>query len=187
MTVLASKQTVEDSLLVARSIAAKWAEVDDPRLSNLQEIVRHLDDLLNSQPDQLAWERVTSVEDYFDDAKQPQAAAQVKFEVDMIAKWRREARPGKVKQQRHGAKLPSAPAKQDLDILAVDHEEPYLVLPLMSEEERQRASDRALYKAGWATRGKTLTNAEMDAWEQEYVDNLWRNQMNVDGSRVGEK
>jgi hypothetical protein len=54
-----------------------------------------------------------------------------------------------------------------------EHEEPQLVFPFISEEERQRGFHRALYKARWATRGKTVTNAEIDALEQEYLDNLW--------------
>jgi hypothetical protein len=113
VTVIASKETVEDSLRIAKTLAAKWIEDVDPRLNKLKEIIHHLDDLLNSQPEQLAAEGANSVEDYFDDAKLPQDAAQVKLEVDMIAKWRREARPPQVMQETDDAKVPPASDGQD--------------------------------------------------------------------------
>jgi hypothetical protein len=94
----------------------------------------------------------------------------------MIAKWRREARPSQVTQRTHGAKNnaendTTSPTRR---ISVVDDEEPQLVLPLMSEEERQRAFDRAHYKIRSAARGKILTNAGIEAWEQEYSDNLFQ-------------
>jgi hypothetical protein len=72
-------------------------------------------------------------------------------------------------------------------ILAVDDEESQLVLPFISEEERQRGFERALYRARRATRGKTVTSAEIDALEQEYVDYLRRQKTNVDGVELWEK
>ena len=95
MTVLASRPIVEDSLVIARSLANQWTmdNRNDPRLSQLNQIVKHLNDLLYTPPDQMRQEGMSTIEDYFDDAKQPQIAAQVKQEVDMIAKWRRQQSP----------------------------------------------------------------------------------------------
>ena len=50
----------------------------------------------------------STIEDYLDDAKQPQMAAQVKQEVDLIAKWRRQQRPLKSSEQNAGTKTGDA-------------------------------------------------------------------------------
>lgn len=95
MTVLASKPIVEDSLEIAQSLRRAWTldDVNDPRLEQLRHMERHLSDLLHTPPDQMVQDGTSTIEDYLDDAKQPQMAAQVKQEVDMIAKWRRQQRP----------------------------------------------------------------------------------------------
>jgi hypothetical protein len=46
----------------------------------------------------------STIEDYLYDAKQPQMAAQVKQEVDLIAKWRRQQRPLKSSEQNASTK-----------------------------------------------------------------------------------
>jgi hypothetical protein len=44
----------------------------------------------HTPPDQMVQDGTSTIEDYLDDVKQPHMAAQVKQEVDMIAKWRRQ-------------------------------------------------------------------------------------------------
>ena len=55
MTVLASRQTVEGSVQVARNLENQWRADDpnDPRLAQLGEIVKHLTGVTHSQPDQM--------------------------------------------------------------------------------------------------------------------------------------
>ena len=90
MTVLVSKQTVEDSLQVAHSLETEWqaADPNDPRLTQVNQIVKHLVGVLHSQPDQMVQDGVSTIEDYLDDASQPETAVQIKQEVDVIAQWR---------------------------------------------------------------------------------------------------
>jgi hypothetical protein len=96
VTVLASRPIVEDSLEIARSLGRQWAQdnPNDPRLNKLRQIEHYLRTLLDAQPDQMAQHGAATFEDYLDDAKQPETAAQAKNYIDMIATWRREAKSG---------------------------------------------------------------------------------------------
>jgi hypothetical protein len=106
VTWLASKPIVEDSLDIAQSLAKQWTRDNrnDPRLPQLSQIVKHLSDLLHTPPDQMVLDGTSTIEDYLYDAKQPQMAAQVKQELDLIAKWRRQQRPLKSSEQNASTK-----------------------------------------------------------------------------------
>lgn len=111
-TILTSVDTVRDAVNIGNSLLNAWTQegLDDARVDQLAGIIDHLDGLLNSQPDQMMGEGVSSVEEYFDDSKSPETARQVKNEVDMIANWRREARPAQVTQQTPAAQPAAEPA-----------------------------------------------------------------------------
>ena len=90
-TIVTSKQTVEQALQEADALAEQWND-DDPRHAKLQNAVDLLTTYLNKGPQEMMRDGVSSIEEYFDDAVQPDVATQIKREVDMIAKWRREAK-----------------------------------------------------------------------------------------------
>jgi hypothetical protein len=104
-TILLSIDTAKDAVNIGKSLLnAYQAEgKNDPQL---EQAVKHLEELLASQPDQMQSEGAMSVEDYFDDAVLPEVARQAKNEVDMIASKRREARPAQVTKQ--PAQVPAA-------------------------------------------------------------------------------
>ena len=64
MTWLASKPIVEDSLDIAQSLAKQWTRDNrnDPRLSQLSQIVKHLSDLLHTPPDQMVLDGTSTIE-----------------------------------------------------------------------------------------------------------------------------
>lgn len=93
-TILASKRTVEDAIRRADALGATWMKTnpDDPRLDELQRVVDHLGSLLKKTPQQMSVDGMSTIEDYFDDAKAPEVANTIKREVNMIAKWLDESR-----------------------------------------------------------------------------------------------
>ena len=93
-TILASMQTVKDAIRRANGLASTWMNENpnDPRVDELQRIVSHLSSILKKTPQQMRADGVTSVEDYFDDAKSQQVAQTIKREVNMIAKMHDEQR-----------------------------------------------------------------------------------------------
>jgi hypothetical protein len=97
-TIVTSKQTVEQALQEANALAEQWND-DDPRHGKLQNAIDFLTTYLNKSPQEMMRDGVSSIEEYFDDAVRPDVATQIKREVDMIAKWRREA---KTTQRRKG-------------------------------------------------------------------------------------
>ncbi len=111
-TILTSVDTVRDAVSIGNSLLNAWTQegLDDARVDQLAGIIDHLDGLLNSQPDQMMGEGVSSVEEYFDDSKSPETARQVKNEVDMIANWRNEQRPAQVTQKAPAAQPAAQPA-----------------------------------------------------------------------------
>lgn len=94
-TVLVSKQTAEDALQVGNSLAQAWfaGDQNDPRLVKLQNAMDLVSSVLKKTPEEMKQDGVSTVEEYFDDTKQPDMARVVKKEIDMIAKLRREQRP----------------------------------------------------------------------------------------------
>jgi hypothetical protein len=94
-TVLVSKQTAEDALRVGNSLAQAWfaGDQNDPRLTKLQNAMDLISSVLKKTPEEMKQDGVSTVEEYFDDTKQPDMAQAVKKEIDMIAKLRREQRP----------------------------------------------------------------------------------------------
>jgi hypothetical protein len=105
-TVKVSPETLQSAVQLGEALSRQWTQDDDPRLAQLAQVVRHLSDVLNTQPDQMQAEGMRSLEDYLDDAINPQVANQIQNEVNMIAKWRREATPGKVTEQKAPAAVP---------------------------------------------------------------------------------
>src|SRR5271154_1545830 len=108
-TILASMQTVKDAIRRAQLLGETWfaANQSDPRVEELQRIVTHLSSILKKTPQQMRADGVTSVEDYFDDAKSQQVAQTIKREVNMIAKMHDEqrgqsAQPAKPTPQERG-------------------------------------------------------------------------------------
>src|SRR5271157_3528290 len=93
-TILASMQTVKDAIRRAQLLGETWfaANQSDPRVDELERIVSHLSSILKKTPQQMRADGVTSVEDYFDDAKSQQVAQTIKREVNMIAKMHDEQR-----------------------------------------------------------------------------------------------
>ena len=102
-TIKASKQTVEDALQYAQTLSEYWKaeNENDPRLEQLQGSIDFLSAILNKNPQEMAQDGVSTVEEYFDDAVKPDVANRIKQEVDMIAKWRRESRPQKSEVQQN--------------------------------------------------------------------------------------
>lgn len=94
-TVILSIDTARDAVNIGKSLLKSYQAkgTNDPQL---EQAVKHLDGLLHSQSDQMLGEGVANVEEYFDDAIQPEIARQAKNEVDMIAQKRREERPAPV-------------------------------------------------------------------------------------------
>lgn len=93
-TILVSKRTVEDALRRANNLASTWMDIDpnDPRIEQLQNVVDHLSSILTKSPQDMRAEGMTSIEDYFDDAKNREGATALKREVNQIAKWHGEQR-----------------------------------------------------------------------------------------------
>lgn len=93
-TILASTQTVKDAIRRANTLASTYMgeNQNDPRVDELQRIVDHLSGILRKTPQDMRADGVTSVEDYFDDAKSPEMAQTIKREVNMIAKMHDEQR-----------------------------------------------------------------------------------------------
>jgi hypothetical protein len=94
-TVLVSKQTAEDALRVGNSLAETWfgENQNDPRLAKLQNSMDLISSVLKKTPEEMKQDGVSTVEEYFDDAKKPDMAQAVKKEIDMIAQLRRQQRP----------------------------------------------------------------------------------------------
>lgn len=110
-TILVSKQTVEQALTEGQALAEQWfeANANDPRIDKLQDVMDHLSRILHQSPQDLKAEGVSSIEEYFDDAKKPAEAQMIKREVDMIAKWKRTAKPA-VAPMAPGAPSQAVPA-----------------------------------------------------------------------------
>src|SRR5271154_2343957 len=92
-TILASTQTVKDALRRAQALAETYMRENqnDPRVDEIQKIVNHLSSIMRKTSQEMRADGVTSIEDYFDDAKSQQAAV-IKREVNMIAKMHDEQR-----------------------------------------------------------------------------------------------
>jgi hypothetical protein len=102
-TIKASKQTVEDALRYAQTLSEYWKaeNENDPRLEQLQDSMDFLSTILNKNPQEMAQDGVSTIEEYFDDTVKPDVANKVKQEVDMIAKWRRESHSRKSQVQQN--------------------------------------------------------------------------------------
>jgi hypothetical protein len=107
------------------------ANHNDPRLEELQAIVDHLGSVLKRDAQQMRADGVTSVEDYFDDAKSPQVAQTIKREVNQIAKWHDEGR------QQHAQ--PATPQVEEQGVGYV----PDSAVNVMSSKEENMADKKA--------------------------------------------
>lgn len=109
-TIVVSKQTVEQALNEGAVLAEEMfaSNQNDPRIDELQNIMDHLSSVLNRDPQEMRADGASKIEDYFDDAVLPEQAQMIKREVDMIAKWRRTAKPAPAKNVMPGQK----PAQQ---------------------------------------------------------------------------
>src|SRR5208282_5704568 len=97
-TILLSIDTAKDAVNIGKSLLSAY-QAEGKNDPQLEQAVKHLEELLASQPDQMQSEGAMSVEDYFDDAVLPEVARQAKNEVDMIAQKRREQRPAQITQK----------------------------------------------------------------------------------------
>src|SRR5208282_930017 len=97
-TILLSIDTAKDAVNIGKSLLSAY-QAEGKNDPQLDQAVKHLEELLASQPDQMQSEGAMSVEDYFDDAVLPEVARQAKNEVDMIAQKRREQRPAQITQK----------------------------------------------------------------------------------------
>src|SRR5271157_3829580 len=93
-TILASTQTVKDALRRAQALAETYMRENqnDPRVDEIQKIVNHLSSIMRKTSQEMRADGVTSIEDYFDDAKATEVAQTIKREVNMIAKMHDEQR-----------------------------------------------------------------------------------------------
>lgn len=91
-TIMASKQTVEQALNYAHGLKDFWVSenANDPRIREVQNSIDFLQSILDKDPQQMAQDGVSSIEEYFDDSINPDIANEVKAEVDQIANWRWE-------------------------------------------------------------------------------------------------
>jgi hypothetical protein len=138
-TILASMQTVKDAIRRAQLLGETWMAADhnDPRVDEIQRIVDHLVSVLKRTPQQMRADGVSSIEDYFDDARSPQVAQTIKREVNQIAKWHDE--------QRGQSAQPATPQEQQQPVGYVpDH-------AVVSSEEKDMADKQANGGGGFST------------------------------------
>lgn len=100
---MVSKQTVETSLGYAEALKQAWTakNANDPRIREVQDSIDFLQSILNKDPQAMAQEGVSTIEEYLDDAVKPDVASRIKEEVDQIAEWR------------HGSTNPSGAANMN--------------------------------------------------------------------------
>jgi hypothetical protein len=128
-TIIASMQTVRDAIRRATLLGEELMREDqnDPRINQLQGAVNHLSRIMRATPQELRAAGISSIEDYFDDAKQPAEALKIKNEVNMIAKMHDEARarrsqPAEVTPERAGVGYVPESAVAERGIHASDKE-----------------------------------------------------------------
>jgi hypothetical protein len=103
-TITTSKQAVEQAIMAANEQVEQLmdGDVNNPQIQKLQESTDFLSSILKKTPQEMAQDGVSSIEEYFDDAIQPEIANRVKQEVSMITQ----------QQGTQGSTVTALPTKQ---------------------------------------------------------------------------
>ena len=134
-TIIVSKRTVEDAIGRANQLASSWMEdnPNDPRLEQLEQSVAYLSGILRKSPQEMRAEGVSSIEDYFDDAKSS-VAPEIKKAIDTIQ--------GLTSERRTQVSQPSPMSPQDRAGVG------YAPSSVMSSEETDMADKQANMAGG---------------------------------------
>jgi hypothetical protein len=100
-TMIVTKQTLEQAMGEARGIAkALESTPNDPRYKEVQTLYNDISGVLRKKPEDFAADGASSIEDYFDTARQPEIARELKSTVDRILSLKNEVSrvPAEAKQ-----------------------------------------------------------------------------------------